>query len=39
MRERLAVLHNQHPDELDLRYGMMAGATAGFCQVIATNPM
>ncbi|KAJ3257786.1 hypothetical protein HK103_004254 [Boothiomyces macroporosus] len=30
---------NIHPDELPLSYGMLSGATAGFCQVIATNPM
>ncbi|KAF9355532.1 hypothetical protein BGX26_006438 [Mortierella sp. AD094] len=26
-------------DKLAIQYGMLAGATAGFCQVIATNPM
>ncbi|KAK6099354.1 hypothetical protein MT418_000780 [Batrachochytrium dendrobatidis] len=28
-----------HPDHLPLFYGMLSGATAGFCQVVATNPM
>lgn len=28
-----------NPDNLSIPYGMLAGATAGFCQVIATNPM
>ena len=26
-------------DKLAIQYGMLSGATAGFCQVIATNPM
>ncbi|ORZ13361.1 mitochondrial carrier domain-containing protein [Lobosporangium transversale] len=33
--ERLSVPE----DKLPIKYGMLAGATAGFCQVIATNPM
>ncbi|KAJ3364889.1 hypothetical protein HDU91_002400 [Kappamyces sp. JEL0680] len=28
-----------HPDGLPLAFGMLSGATAGLCQVIATNPM
>ncbi len=28
-----------NPDNIPLFYGMISGATAGFCQVIATNPM
>lgn len=27
------------PDKIPVRYGVLAGATAGFCQVVATNPM
>eukprot|EP00842_Homolaphlyctis_polyrhiza_P003907 jgi/Hompol1/4517/HPOL_003688-RA len=30
---------NTHPDHIPLQYGVISGATAGFCQVIATNPM
>ncbi|KAJ3271828.1 hypothetical protein HDV01_006340 [Terramyces sp. JEL0728] len=30
---------NMHADEIPLKYGMLSGATAGLCQVIATNPM
>lgn len=28
-----------NPDNIPLVYGMVSGATAGFCQVVATNPM
>ncbi|KAI8928677.1 mitochondrial carrier domain-containing protein [Entophlyctis helioformis] len=28
-----------HPDHLPVFYGLISGATAGFCQVVATNPM
>ncbi|KAI9292412.1 mitochondrial carrier [Neoconidiobolus thromboides FSU 785] len=38
-RESLAARLSVTPDELPIQYGMLAGATAGFCQVIATNPM
>ncbi|KAF9935768.1 hypothetical protein BGZ65_003023, partial [Modicella reniformis] len=38
-REYLAVKTNVSEDKLAIQYGMVAGATAGFCQVIATNPM
>lgn len=38
-RESFGAKLNVHPDKLPLQYGMAAGATAGFCQVIATNPM
>jgi hypothetical protein len=27
------------PDHIPLQYGMLSGATAGICQVVATNPM
>nr|KAJ3421877.1 hypothetical protein HK105_001978 [Polyrhizophydium stewartii] len=30
---------NTHPDHLPLTYGILSGATAGLCQVVATNPM
>ncbi|KAH9250757.1 hypothetical protein BASA81_011411 [Batrachochytrium salamandrivorans] len=30
---------NTNPDSLPLIYGMISGATAGFCQVVVTNPM
>ncbi|KAG0245805.1 hypothetical protein BGX31_006097 [Mortierella sp. GBA43] len=38
-REYLAERSNVSEDKLAIKYGMLAGATAGFCQVIATNPM
>lgn len=38
-REKLAARLNVPVDQLPISYGMLAGATAGFCQVIATNPM
>jgi len=38
-REALAKRKKVPTDELPLLYGMAAGAFAGFCQVIATNPM
>ncbi|ORX90212.1 mitochondrial carrier [Basidiobolus meristosporus CBS 931.73] len=38
-REYLAKQSHTDPDHLPIHLGMMAGATAGFCQVIATNPM
>lgn len=28
-----------HPDKIPVFYGMMSGALAGICQVVATNPM
>lgn len=37
MREYLS--DGQDPDRLSIGKGMIAGATAGTCQVIATNPM
>jgi len=39
VRERLAIRHHLTPSTLSAFDGMVAGATAGFCQVIATNPM
>ncbi|KAJ1909390.1 mitochondrial aspartate-glutamate transporter agc1 [Mycoemilia scoparia] len=39
MRERMAKKFGTTTDELPILGGMIAGATAGFCQVIATNPM
>ncbi|KAJ1678240.1 mitochondrial aspartate-glutamate transporter agc1, partial [Spiromyces aspiralis] len=39
MRERLARTYGTTVEDLPLVGGMIAGATAGFCQVIATNPM
>jgi len=38
-REKLASRLKVPVDQLPTSYGMLAGATAGFCQVIATNPM
>lgn len=38
-REKLAGRLGVRAEELPLRYGMVAGATAGFCQVVATAPM
>ncbi|KAJ2992078.1 hypothetical protein HDV02_003282, partial [Globomyces sp. JEL0801] len=38
-REYWAKQLSVHPDHLPIQYGMLAGATAGICQVIATNPM
>lgn len=39
-RERCAALLDmENPDNIPLMYGMLSGATAGLCQVIATNPM
>jgi len=38
-REYLAERSGVSEDKLAIKYGMLAGATAGFCQVIATNPM
>lgn len=38
-REYLAAQTKVSEDKLAIQYGMLAGATAGFCQVIATNPM
>jgi len=38
-REYWGKVLDRHPDRLPLVYGMMAGATAGVCQVVATNPM
>ncbi|KAG0366110.1 hypothetical protein BGZ54_005809 [Gamsiella multidivaricata] len=38
-REYWAAQTNVSEDQLAIKYGMLAGATAGFCQVIATNPM
>ncbi|KAK9721400.1 mitochondrial aspartate-glutamate transporter agc1 [Basidiobolus ranarum] len=38
-REYLAKSNNVDPEHLPIHLGMLAGATAGFCQVIATNPM
>lgn len=38
-REYWAERTNVSEDKLAIQYGMLAGATAGFCQVIATNPM
>ncbi|KAF9586487.1 hypothetical protein BGW38_003818 [Lunasporangiospora selenospora] len=39
VREYLAEKTNVPEEKLAIQYGMIAGATAGFCQVIATNPM
>jgi hypothetical protein len=39
VRERIGQELHIHPDYLPIQYGMISGATAGFCQVIATNPM
>ncbi|KAF9400466.1 hypothetical protein BGX21_004242 [Mortierella sp. AD011] len=38
-REYWAEQTHVSEDKLAVQYGMLAGATAGFCQVIATNPM
>ncbi|KAF9095099.1 hypothetical protein BGX29_009162 [Mortierella sp. GBA35] len=38
-REYWAERTNVSEDKLAIKYGMLSGATAGFCQVIATNPM
>ncbi|KAG0264579.1 hypothetical protein BG011_006565 [Mortierella polycephala] len=38
-REYWAERTNVTEDKLAVQYGMIAGATAGLCQVIATNPM
>ncbi|ORX85571.1 mitochondrial carrier [Basidiobolus meristosporus CBS 931.73] len=38
-REYLARENQVDPEHLPIHLGMVAGATAGFCQVIATNPM
>ncbi|KAG0091317.1 hypothetical protein BGZ93_002920 [Podila epicladia] len=38
-REYWAEKTNVSEEKLAIQYGMLAGATAGFCQVIATNPM
>ncbi|KAG0049804.1 hypothetical protein BGZ83_005392 [Gryganskiella cystojenkinii] len=38
-REYWAERTNVSEDKLAIQYGMLAGATAGLCQVIATNPM
>ncbi|KAG0039359.1 hypothetical protein BGZ82_008581 [Podila clonocystis] len=38
-REYWAEKTNVPEEKLAIQYGMLAGATAGFCQVIATNPM
>ncbi|KAJ1933135.1 mitochondrial aspartate-glutamate transporter agc1, partial [Linderina macrospora] len=39
MRGVLAKRSNTTPERLSVRDGAIAGATAGFCQVVATNPM
>ncbi|KAJ1664443.1 mitochondrial aspartate-glutamate transporter agc1 [Coemansia sp. RSA 1813] len=39
MRGVLATRAGTTPDKLPVSYGALAGATAGLCQVIATNPM
>lgn len=39
MRESYARTLKVHPDNIPIRYGIIAGASAGFCQVVATNPM
>ncbi|KAJ2867065.1 mitochondrial aspartate-glutamate transporter agc1 [Coemansia erecta] len=39
MRGILATRAGTTPDKLPVAYGALAGATAGLCQVIATNPM
>lgn len=38
-REFWASRVKSHPDHLPVVYGVLSGATAGFCQVIVTNPM
>ncbi|KAF9160046.1 hypothetical protein DFQ27_003105 [Actinomortierella ambigua] len=38
-REYWAAKTGTSEENLAIPYGMLAGATAGFCQVIATNPM
>lgn len=38
-REYWAEKTNVPEEQLAIQYGMLAGATAGLCQVIATNPM
>ncbi|KAI1309967.1 hypothetical protein EDD11_003947 [Mortierella claussenii] len=38
-REYWAERTHVSEDKLAIQYGMLSGATAGFCQVIATNPM
>ncbi|GJJ71085.1 solute carrier family 25 (mitochondrial aspartate/glutamate transporter), member 12/13 [Entomortierella parvispora] len=38
-REYWAARTNVSEDKLAIHYGMLSGATAGLCQVIATNPM
>ncbi|KAI9502332.1 mitochondrial aspartate-glutamate transporter agc1 [Coemansia sp. RSA 1358] len=39
MRGVLATQANTTSDKLPVMYGAVAGATAGLCQVVATNPM
>ncbi|KAJ3361006.1 hypothetical protein GGF31_002466 [Allomyces arbusculus] len=39
VRARLAARLGVHEDKLPVAYGMLAGATAGMCQVVATCPM
>jgi hypothetical protein len=39
VREHYARKINVQESELPLKYGIFAGITAGFCQVIVTNPM
>lgn len=38
-RDYWAAHSTEHPDRIHLSYGMLSGATAGVCQVVATNPM
>ena len=37
MRQYLS--NGNNSDQLSIKYGMLSGATAGLCQVVATNPM
>lgn len=39
MREALGKRVGSDAENIPLQYGIVAGATAGFCQVVATNPM
>jgi hypothetical protein len=38
-RESFAARLQCNPDKLPLNYAILAGSTAGFCQVVVTNPM
>lgn len=39
VREYYTTMLNVQESELPFKYGIIAGSTAGFCQVIVTNPM